>query len=518
MKTYFAYIRVSTVRQGEKGSSLQEQKDAIRAYAATHGLSIVEWFEEMETAAKQGRQLFTRMIASLEKGGAAGVILHKVDRGARNLWDWARLQGLLDLGVEVHFVHESLDLNSRGGRLSANLQAVIAADYIWNLRDEVRKGVTGRLKQGLYPLPAPVGYLDRGKGQPKVIDPVKGPLVRHAFELYATGRYNFRTLCKELHELGFRSRRGNRLAKASVTGILRNPFYIGLIRIRCRREVYQGVHEPLISKTLFDRVQVVLDGRINARAVKYEFLFRRLLTCAHCGYALVGETQKGHVYYRCHTVACPTRGIRQEEVEAQIREVFGRLQIEPSTLDILRSEVTKFKAAWGESREKRIRSAQLLIRALDERLERLTDALLDQLLDRDSYSQRREALLHERTTLMDRIRAISEGTTSPADECERFLEQVSSLWLSYESGFPHEKRELIELATSNRTVDGKNVAITLRMPFRIFFEQQKLTYCDPHRDEVRTGATELARQLLAYFSAGTESAEQAKPTELPHAA
>ena len=56
MKRYFAYIRVSTVRQGERGSSLQEQKSAIEAYARRLNLSIAEWFEEMETAAKQGRR------------------------------------------------------------------------------------------------------------------------------------------------------------------------------------------------------------------------------------------------------------------------------------------------------------------------------------------------------------------------------------------------------------------------------------------------------------------------------
>ena len=70
--------------------------------------------------------------------------------------DWANLGELIDGGVEVHFANESIDINSRGGRLYADIQAVVAADYIRNLRDEVKKGLYGRLKQGLYPMPAPV--------------------------------------------------------------------------------------------------------------------------------------------------------------------------------------------------------------------------------------------------------------------------------------------------------------------------------------------------------------------------
>jgi site-specific DNA recombinase len=181
MKRYFGYIRVSTVKQGEQGSSLQEQRSAISAYARRHGLKIVEWFEEQETAASQGRPLFGRMLKALERKRAEGVITHKIDRSARNLKDWARIGELIDRGIEMHFAHESIDLSSRSGRLSADILAVVAADFIRNLRDEVRKGFYGRLNQGLYPLRAPIGYVDQGGGRPKTIDPVQGPLVALAF-------------------------------------------------------------------------------------------------------------------------------------------------------------------------------------------------------------------------------------------------------------------------------------------------------------------------------------------------
>lgn len=171
MKKVYGYIRVSTVKQGN-GVSLQEQKEAIVRYAEKHDLNIVEWFEELETAAKQGRPLFTRMMKFLRTGKSAGVIIHKIDRSARNLKDWAALGDLIDDGIDVHFAHESLDMDTRGGRLAADIQAVIASDYIRNLRDEALKGLYGRLKQGLYPFGAPVGYINRGGGQLKTIDPI----------------------------------------------------------------------------------------------------------------------------------------------------------------------------------------------------------------------------------------------------------------------------------------------------------------------------------------------------------
>src|SRR5262249_8667061 len=151
-----------TAKQGERGVSLQEQRDAIERYCQRVGLQVSRWFEERETAAKRGRPIFSRMLKLLRRGEAQGVIIHKIDRSARNLKDWSDLGELIDQGVEVHFANESLDLQSRGGRLSADIQAVVAADYIRNLREEARKGFYGRIKQGVYPLPAPLGYLDRG--------------------------------------------------------------------------------------------------------------------------------------------------------------------------------------------------------------------------------------------------------------------------------------------------------------------------------------------------------------------
>src|SRR5665213_2567320 len=378
MKNYFAYIRVSTVKQGEKGSSLQEQKSAIEGYARKHNLSIFEWFEEKETAAKLGRPVFTRMLKALDRGIAAGVITHKIDRSARNLKDWATLGELIDRGIEMHFAYESIDLTSRGGRLSADIQAVVAADFIRNLRDEVKKGFYGRLKQGLYPLAAPVGYLDCGGGKNKEIDPQKGPLVRQAFELYAGNRISVDNLQIELTRRGLTTRRGQPLTFNGLVYLLHNPFYMGIIRINRTNESFPGRHEPLVSKALFDCVQAVLAGKTYKKVLTHEFEFRRFIKCAACGRHLTGERKKGRfVYYRCYNRACRKAVITEHAIETAFSAIMALIQLPKRDLgdlgDLGREILDSTKADTAGTKT----YIQLELAKCEKKLTRLTDALLD---------------------------------------------------------------------------------------------------------------------------------------------
>lgn len=102
MKPCFGYVRVSTARQGD-GASLEAQKDAITGFASQNNLSIIEWFEEQETASKTGRPIFDAMLRALGKGDAEGVVMHKIDRSSRNYSDWARLHDLAQTGIKIFF-------------------------------------------------------------------------------------------------------------------------------------------------------------------------------------------------------------------------------------------------------------------------------------------------------------------------------------------------------------------------------------------------------------------------------
>lgn len=483
MKSYFAYIRVSTVRQGEQGSSLVEQRSAIESYAARHSLHISAWYEEMETAAKQGRRAFGTMIAELQKKQTAGVIIHKIDRSARNLRDWSQIADLMDRGIEVHCAHDSLELNTRGGRLSADIQAVIAADYIRNLRDEVVKGIYGRLKQGIWPFPAPYGYINRGSARIKEIDPVKGALVREAFALYASGQYPLDTLRHEMARRGLTSS-GRAFSVNATAQILRNPFYMGILRVKRTGEHFAGQHLPLISKALFEQAQAVMDGRLYKGSSKYDFLFSRRIRCAACGRSLVGERQRGHAYYRCHTKSCRGTSMNEEAVIQVIMAIFEVLTYTDAEMRDLRDLRDEAQSREVSEKEVWLEQRRMLLARCDDRRSRLTDAYLDGSLDKEAYNVRNTQLLAERRGLLDALeRPPTHGEA--VDRLEK-LEHGNASILLFKMAVPVEKQEALDLIVSNIYAEAKNPTFKLKFPFNEAIKKRLLGKGGPHRIQVRT--------------------------------
>ncbi len=499
MKQVFGYIRVSTPKQGEKGVSLQEQRGAIERFCRTRGFDVGEWFEERETAAKRGRPIFNQMLKALKAGKATGVVIHKIDRSARNLRDWADLGELIDQGTDVWFANESLDLNTRGGRLTADIQAVVAADYIRNLREETRKGFYGRLKQGIYPRPAPLGYLDQGAGQPKAIDPVKGPLVRLGFDLYASGRYNLDQLTEEMTKRGLRNTRNRSVQRARWALMLRDPFYVGVILIHSTGESFPGAHVPLVPKPTFDRVQAILDGRYHPRNFRHWFAFRRLLACSLCQATMIGERQKGHVYYRCHTSACPTRCVREEAVDYAVRAELFKLELEPLEEVRARQAIEKLKADWKQNTESAQKGLRLRISNIEQRLARLTDAYLDQVLDKEAFDNRNRLLLLEKKDLEQQLGAPEKMAAVP-DHVLNVLELAKTAYSSYEMANEEEKHCLVETLTSNRLVSAENVILKLKEPYDLIADRRN--YLGGGRRETRTltALRPYAPEAYAYTS------------------
>jgi DNA invertase Pin-like site-specific DNA recombinase len=483
-KTYFAYIRVSTVKQGEHGSSLTEQKSAIEAYAARNELTIIGWYEEVETAAKQGRRQFTQMLSMVRSGKVDGLIIHKIDRSARNLRDWADLGDLIDRGIDVRFVSDNFDLLTRGGRLSADIQAVVAADYIRNLREEVKKGMYGRLKQGLYPWAAPIGYLNCGKGKLKVIDPVKGPLVRQMFERYSANIVGFEELRHEMWTKGLRTSVGKPLYDNTLTATLNNPFYMGVIRISTTNETFPGAHAPLISKDIFERVQSILRGKTVPKAKKHRYLLRQMVKCGNCTRRhLTGEFQKSHLYYRCHGEHCQGVSWKGDVLEGVALDYIQRIRIDESGLRDFRDVVRDIYSEQEGDSEPRKASLTLRLQHLDDRTTRLTDLLIDEAIDRTTFNARKEKLLMERQGIVEELERADRP--SPLQELFEEFERNNRELLRYETLLDDEKRELLDIVCSNFSVSDKTPTFTLRTPYREISEIEDLEECAHHRDNVR---------------------------------
>jgi DNA invertase Pin-like site-specific DNA recombinase len=483
---HFGYIRVSTPKQGERGVSLVEQRDAINRYADRRGLRVIRWFEEQETAAKRGRPVFADMLKLLRTGRGSGMIVHKVDRSARNLSDWAELGTLIDEGIDVRFANEDLDLRTRSGRLTADIQAVVAADYVRNLREEAKKGIYGRLKQGIYPLPAPIGYLDQGAGKAKIADPRAAPLVRLAFEQYAAGTYSLESLSTFLNRMGLRTKQGGTVRKNTVAAILRNPYYAGTIRIKRNGAVFRGAHVPLISMSLFDAVQDRLDGKVRSDGWSHVFPFRQLLKCKHCDRILTGERQKGHVYYRCHTAGCLTKGIREEVVVGAVKRKLDAIALSDAERECFRARLVDLGADWASVRDEEAKAIVLQTTQLRTRLDRLTDVYLDSKIDEEAFNRRKEGLLREEQALNERLATIRTGAAILPARVREVFELAESASNLHNSSEPAERRLLLETVSSNRVVDGKNVVITLAAPFSLLEKRVDVPHGGPQRDTVRT--------------------------------
>lgn len=470
------------MKQGE-GVSLSAQREAIEIFARRTGIEIVRWFEERETAAKFGRPVFNEMVRQLKAGKASGMIIHRIDRSSRNLKDWATISDLSDAGIDVYFATESLDFRSRGGRLTADIQAVIAADYIRNLSLEARKGIDGRLKQGIYPFPAPLGYVDNGGGKPKTLDPIRAPLVRELFERYLTGDYSIRTLHTTMVARGLTTRGNRGVSKHTVEHLLQNPFYCGLMRNGRTGELFPGIHEPLITPSQFERIAAIKSGRYVKKSTRHDHLLRRLFHCAVCTAVLTPERQKGRVYYRCHTVGCSTRTVREDALEAAVHRALARLELSEAD----RTKIDENYATWKADRgfPEELNAIELRIAQAEARLDRVADLLIDEKLDQTTHDRKRDAIQIEIARLKEERRALSERTADEEDR-SKFLELMKTLAPLYESAKAPEKRVLVENCFSNRTWDGKCVYLEPSELVLAAKDDHNVPNGGPFRDTIRT--------------------------------
>jgi site-specific DNA recombinase len=129
---------------------------------------------------------------------------------------------------------------------------------------------------------------------------------------------------RELNRRGFRSKKGKPITKSCLEGLLANPFYCGRIVLKQDGRSYKGIHQPIISERSFRRVTARKTDRQIKCHTRHNHTFRKSIKCGLCGWSFVGELQKGHVYMRCQQKDCPTRSIRADQIDAEVKmALFG---------------------------------------------------------------------------------------------------------------------------------------------------------------------------------------------------
>ena len=160
--------------------------------------------------------------------------------------------------------------------------------------------------------------------------------------------------------------------------------------------------------------------------------------CATCRYSLIGERQKGHVYYRCHTKDHPSTCIREEVVQAGVAKLLQSLHFSEGEKEYLRGRLETLRADWTTRLDEEVRSVKLRLDQIKDRMNRLTDAFLDQALDKTMFEERKKALLLEQKETEDSLGRLTASGNQGSAKVEKFLELAEDAWLGHELGLPDE--------------------------------------------------------------------------------
>ena len=318
--TAVVYLRVSTKDQATRGGqsegfSIPAQRQACTRKGEQLGATISsEFVDRGESAKTADRPGLQAMLIYLEQNPTSYVLVHKVDRLARNRTDDVTINvAIQGAGATLVSCTENID-ETPSGALMHGIMSSIAEFYSRNLANEVVKGSTQKAMSGGTIGKAPTGYrnvrkiVDNREIRTVDIDPERGPLMQWAFEQYATGNWSIRNLLKELTHKGLTSTGGPNtpskpLSLSNFNNLLKNDYYIGIVSYRGAK--YPGNHEPLISRETFDQVQHQLTrNQTGERQRTHRHYLRSTLHCGHCNERLIVSVNTNrhgttYPYYVC---------------------------------------------------------------------------------------------------------------------------------------------------------------------------------------------------------------------------
>lgn len=323
------------------------------------------------------------------------VIIHKVDRLARNRDDDVDIsRALREANVQLVSASESID-NTPAGMLMHGIMSSLAEFYSLNLANEVKKGMEQKVKSGGSIGKAPLGYKnvrtvdDRGReDRTVVLDEERAPLVRLAFEEYATGKWTICTLAKHLALRGLTTRATPKIPsspidRGALNKILTNPYYRGIVTYRGIE--YAGRHTPLVDEETWIKVHDILCSHYNGeRARKHPHFLKGSLYCRNCGSRMIITYSKNHSgiiypYFVCsgrhskRKKACTQKAILIEEVEDCVERIYDSYSLDLKIRALLEATVLEDI----EKSKKEFEAEQTSLKREKEKLEHKQRKLLE---------------------------------------------------------------------------------------------------------------------------------------------
>ncbi len=343
---YCLYARKSTESEERQVLSIDSQVKEMLQIAERDGLEIVEIRRESHSAKDSAqRPVFNELITDIRSGRFNGILTWAPDRLSRNAGDLGSLVDLMDqkLLIEIRTFGQQFknSPNEKFLLMILGSQAKLEND---NRGINVKRGLRARCEMGIWPTCTPTGYLNERLSERNcrvVIDPIRGPIIKRMFEKVAIEKWSGRKVYHWLKfELNFQSKGNKNLSLSNIYRILQLPFYYGPFEYPRGGGIwYQGNHEPLITKELFEATQEQLKRDKIVREGR-EFAFTKLITCGHCGSGITAtekykKLKNGgtnvHVYYGCtraRDLNCKAGYTKESDLIAYLVKLVDKLDID----------------------------------------------------------------------------------------------------------------------------------------------------------------------------------------------
>jgi len=485
---YFIYARKSTDDEDRQVLSIEAQLKEAREYAQRENLIVVKEIIEAKTAKKPGRPLFNDMLLQIERGAAEGILAWHPDRLARNSVDGGRIIYLVDQKVitDLRFPTLRFDNNAQG-KFMLSIVFGQSKYYIDALSENIRRGIRLKLSKGIWPQWAPIGYINDHKTRTIIIDEGKAPFIKRVFELYSAGNHTLEEIRTKINPLGMTGRKEKPLSISQYQTMLKNPLYYGVFRYK--GEMYEGTHEPVITKKLFDRCQEVMRLRGKHKEKQTEkFIFRGLMKCGECGRMITAELQKGHVYYRCtkRLTNCNQKYVREEELAAQIKSFIQKVSLSDEWTKKIIGELERDHNSSLLSSQSQQQNFEVKIKEVDAKISKLIDVYLEGALTLEEYQAKKEVFINEKKKLQESAKDFAAGSNAWFEPARDFVTSLNRAEYAVKERNLESQKEFLEKIGSNFILKERRLVFSTEAPYRGLLSSAPFLNWRCSCDEVRS--------------------------------
>ncbi len=359
---YVLYARKSTESEERQVLSIDSQIKEMLELAERDGLEVVEIRRESHSAKESGqRPVYKEILEDVRRGRFNGILTWAPDRLSRNAGDLGSIVDLMDqqLLMEIRTYGQQFKNSPNEKFLLMILcsQAKLEND---NKSINVKRGLRTRVEMGLWPGPAPTGYMKEKRMDRKcetLLDPERSPIIKKMFEKVAYDHWSGRKIYNWLKfDLNLRTAAGKKhLSLGNIYKILDNTFYYGVFEYpRKSGNWYTGKHEPIVTKELFDLVQAQIKSNV-LRVENKEFAFTKMMLCGLCGSGISADEKfkklknggvARYVYYGCtkaRGVDCKCGYTEERELLKQFNELIEKINLnEIEVKEKIKTDVERF--------------------------------------------------------------------------------------------------------------------------------------------------------------------------------